>query len=148
MSRLKLIVNEGMRRLDRMFPAYFGTPKHDHYRDFGYPTVLKFNDLYQAYLRNGIAHAAVEKTIDKTWQDAPFLLEAERDGSEGSLKEETPVEKEIRQRFDELRVWMHLAEADRRSMVGAYAGVILRVADSKKFIEAVETVPGGLKGLV
>lgn len=147
MSRLKLIVNEGVRRLDRMFPAYFGTPKHDHYRDFGYPTLLTFSDLYKAYLRNGIAHAAVEKTIDKTWQDAPFLLEAERDGSEGSLKEETPVEKEIRLRFDELRVWMHLAEADRRSMVGAYAGVILRVADSKKFIEAVETVPGGLKGL-
>src|SRR5690606_40095481 len=57
----------------------------------------------------------LEKTILKTWQDTPFLLEAERDGSEGKLKKETPLEKEIRQRFDELRLWQHLAEADRRS---------------------------------
>lgn len=148
MSRLRLIVNEAQRRIDRMFPAYFSAPKHNHYRDFGYPEELSFDDLYKAYLRNGIAHAAVEKTIDKTWQDQPYLLEAERDGSEGSLKDETTVESEIRQRFEDLRVWMHLAEADRRSMVGKYAGVILRIADNKKFVEPVDRVPGGLAGLV
>lgn len=148
MNVVRLVTNEVQRRLDRMFPAFFTAAKHDHYRDFGYPTDLTFNDLYRSYLRNGIAHASIEKTIDKTWQDAPFLLEAERDGSEGSLKKETKVERDIRLRFDELRVWMHLAEADRRSMVGRYAGVIIRVADGKKFVEAVDTVPGGLKGLV
>lgn len=145
---LRLVTNEFQRRLDRMFPAYFGSPKHNHYKDFGYPEDLKFHDLYKAYLRNGIAHAAVEKTIDKTWQNAPFLLEAERDGSEGSLKDETPLEKEIRERFDDLRVWMHLSEADRRSMVGAYAGVILRIADGKRFADPVDSVSGGLAGLV
>lgn len=148
MTVLRLVTNEVQRRLDRMFPAYFATPKHDHYKDFGYPETLSFAQLYKVYLRNGIAHAAVDKTIDKTWQDAPFLLEKERDGSEGSEKDETPLERDIRQRFDDLRVWMHLAEADRRSMVGKYAGVILRVADSRKFVEPVERVSGGLDGLV
>lgn len=148
MSSLRLIVNEGYRRLDRIFPGFFGTPKHDHYKDFGYPENLTFTQLHKAYLRNGIANAAVEKTIDKTWQDAPFLLDHERDGSEGEEKKETKLEKEIRERFNDLRVWMHLAEADRRSMVGEYAGVILRLADSKRFAEPVDTVPGGLAGLV
>lgn len=148
MTVLRLVTNEFQRRLDRMFPAFFNAPKHDHYKDFGYPTDLKFDDLYRIYLRNGVAHAAVEKTIDKTWQDKPFLQEAERDGSQGTIAKETALEKEIRLRFDDLRVWMHLSEADRRSMVGRYAGVILRLADSKRFAEPVDTVPGGLDGVV
>lgn len=148
MNRLRLIVNESYRRLDRMFPAFFGSTKHDHYRDFGYPETLTFRDLYKMYQRNSIAHAAVEKTIAKTWQDQPFLLEAERDGSQGSTKKETKLERDIRLRFDELRLWLHLAQADRRSMVGRYGGVILRLADGKRFIEPVDSVPGGLMGLV
>jgi len=148
MSVLRLVANRAERSLERMFPGFFPSTKHDHYKDFGYPADLTFSQLYKIYLRNGLAHAAVAKTIDKTWQDAPFLLEAERDGSEGSLKDETTLEKEIRLRFDELRVWMHLAEADRRGMVGAYAGVILRLADGKRFAEPVERVGGGLLGLV
>lgn len=148
MSRLRLIVNEGYRRLDRMFPGFFAAAKHNHYRDFGYPETLGFAHLHAMYLRNGVAHAAIEKTIDKTWQDAPFLLEAERDGSEGAQKKETSLEKEIRLRFEDIRVWMHLAEADRRGMVGSYGGVILRVADSRRFVEPVDRVGGGLQGLV
>ncbi|MFI5409127.1 anti-CBASS protein Acb1 family protein [Kaistia sp. UC242_56] len=148
MSVLRLVANRAERSLERMFPGFFPSSKHDHYKDFGYPPDLTFDHLYKMYLRNGIAHAAVTKTIDKTWQDAPFLLEAERDGSEGSVKKETTLEREVRQRFDELRVWMHLAEADRRGMVGAYAGVILRLADGKRFMEPVDRVGGGLLGIV
>lgn len=143
------LVNQGFRRLDRMFPGFFAqSTKHDHYKDFGYPEDLTFDQLYRMYLRNGVAHAAVEKTIDKSWQDEPFLLEKERDGSEGKDKEETKLESDIRERFSDLRLWMHLSEADRRGMVGAYGGVILRLADSKRFAEPVDTVPGGLLGLV
>lgn len=147
MNALTLLANAA-RRLESMFPGYFPEAKHNHYRDFGYPESLQFSQLYQMYLRNGIARAGIEKTIGKTWQEFPFLLEAERDGSEGSKKKETPLEKEIRLRFDDLRLWQHLGEADRRSMVGRYSGVILRLADSKRFQEPVETVPGGLNGLV
>jgi len=148
MNPLALVVNAA-RRLETMFPAYFDNQvKHNHYRDFGYPTNVTFAQLYQMYSRNGIARAGVEKTILKTWQDNPFLLEAERDGSEGAKKKETALEKEIRQRFDDLRFWQHMAEADRRSLVGSYSGLILRFADSKRFQEPVDSVPGGLLGLV
>lgn len=148
MNPLVMIANAA-RRLENMFPGYFQiSTKHNHYRDFGYPDSLEFNQLYKMFLRNGIARAGIEKTIGKTWQDAPFLLDHERDGSEGKDKDETPLELEIRQRFDDLRVWQRLAETDRRSLVGNYAGVIMRLADNKRFQEPVDTVPGGLEGLV
>ncbi|MBZ3690998.1 anti-CBASS protein Acb1 family protein [Phyllobacterium calauticae] len=165
MNAIQMVANALSRRLDTMFPGFFAQTKHNHYADFGFPVTLAFQQLYDMYLRNGIAHAGVDKTILKTWQDSPFLLEYERDGSEHSnaddgagskkgsgkqskLAAETTLEKQIRQRFDDLRLWQNLAEADRRSMVGRYAGIIMRFADDKRFAEPVDHVPGGLDGLV
>ncbi|MDW9891145.1 DUF1073 domain-containing protein [Sinorhizobium meliloti] len=148
MNKLRLVVNNAVRRLDAMFPGYFASAKHNHYKDFGYPETLNFSQLYAMYTRNGIAQAGVNKTVLKTWQDNPFLLEKERDGSEVGQSDETTLEKQIRQRFDDLRLWPKLSEADGMSLVGAYSGVILRFADSKLFEEPVDRVPGGLDGLV
>lgn len=150
MNQVVRLANYAQRRLGSMFPGFFpgGNTKHDHYKDFGYPENLSFTQVHRMYCRNGIAAAGVDKTVKKTWQDNPFLLEKERDGSQGGEDKETPLEKEIRQRFDDLRLWVRLAEADRMSMVGGYAGVILRFADSKPFNQPVERVAGGLDGLV
>lgn len=150
MSNVVSLVNHVQRRLGSMFPGFFanGNTKHDHYKDFGYPEALTFTQVYRMYCRNGVAAAGVDKTIRKTWQDNPFLLEKERDGSQGGEVDETTLEKEIRQRFDDLRLWARLAEADRMSMVGAYSGVILRIADSKRFDQPVDRVSGGLNALV
>ncbi|MQW73649.1 DUF1073 domain-containing protein [Sinorhizobium medicae] len=150
MNKVVSLANYAQRRLSSMFPAFFanGNTKHDHYKDFGYPETLSFTQLYRMYCRNGVAAAGVDKTILKTWQENPFLLEKERDGSQSGEDDETTLEKEIRQRFGDLRLWARFAEADRMSMVGAYAGVILRVADSKRFDQPVDRVSGGLNGLV
>lgn len=142
-SRDLMTVVNVARRLEHIFPGYFaGSVKHDHYKDFGYPEHLTFNDFWRRYRRNGIARAGIDKTESKTWQDSPQVLQSERSD------EETPAESDLRERFEALRVWQRLAEADRRSMVGSYAGVILRLADDKRFNEPVETVRGGLAGLV
>lgn len=148
MNRLSLMANAAMRRLDAMFPGFFPASKHNHYADFGYPDDVDFNLAFAMYERNGIARAAIEKTVGKTWQDTPFLQEFERDGDEEGDQAETPVEEEIRKRFATLRVWQHLAEADRRGLVGAYAGVILRLSDGKEFREPVDLIAGGLDMLV
>lgn len=150
MNKVVMLANYATRRLDQMFPGFFqGTsPKHDHFKDFGYPDCLTFELLYRMYRRNGLASAGVNKTIQKTWQDNPFLLEKERDGSQKGGDKETTLEREIRQRFDDLGLWARLADADRMSMVGKYSGVILRFADSKRFNEPVDRVSGGLDGLV
>lgn len=151
MNPLSLMANVAVRRLSTMFPGFFADAKHNHYADFGFPVDLDFNQFYSMYRRNSLARAAVNKTVQKSWQDTPFLQEFQRDGTKTKGKRsqaETRREKDIRERFTDLRVWQQLAEADRRSLVGKYAGVILRLADSKPFRESVETVPGGLMGLV
>ena len=140
MNPVQMMVNAA-RRLETIFPGYFENSKHDHNKDFGYPDHVRFEQTYRMFLRNGIARAGVEKTILKTWQDNPALWETE-DATE------TGTESEIRQRFDDLRLWQRIADADRRSLVGGYSGIILRLADSKQFSEPVDTVPGGLLGLV
>ena len=142
MNLLTMIANATGRRLEQMFPGYYKGAKHNHYEDFSFPVDLTFKLLWDMYNRNGFAHAGVGKTVTKTWQDYPFLREKEGDD------DETKLELEIRQRFGQLRFWQKLAEADRRSLVGCYGGAILRFADSKPFHEPVDTVPGGLEGLV
>jgi uncharacterized protein len=140
MNPLALVVNAA-RRIDSMFPGFFPEAKHNHYRDFGYPENVSFTQLYAMYQRNGIAKAGVQKTCGKTWQDNPEVWLSE-------TPTESPQESEIRQRFEDLRVWQRLAETDRRALVGGYAGAIMRFADNKTFKEPVDRVPGGLLGLV
>ena len=143
---LPVTLTNSLRNLGAMFPGFFPNAKHSHYRDFGYPEDVSFDLLFHVYTRNGIARAGVDKTVAKTWEDNPWLLERARDS--GDDTGETKVEKDIRERFADLRVWQHLAEADRRGLVGSYGGIILRFADSKTFEQPVERVPGGLDGLV
>lgn len=143
-----MLVNRAVRSLQSMFPGFFGGSKHNHYADFGYPEEVTFELAYHAYRRNGLATAGVDKTVSKTWQDNPFLQEFQRDGTEDGDQGETDLERDIRRRFDDLRIWQHMAEADRRGMVGAYSGLILRFADDKTFDQPVTRVSGGLKGLV
>ena len=141
MTPPQLMVNAAQRSLSKLFPGYFGSEKHDYNRDYGYPDTLNFGHFYKMYRRNGIAKAGVQQTVLKTWQDNPAVWENED-------ADETKLEKEIRQRFEALSLWQRLAEVDKRSMVGGYAGIILRLADSKTFKEPVDRVGGGLDGLV
>ena len=129
------------RTLGRMFPGFFSTnAKHDHYRDFGWPDHLQFPNFYRMYTRNGLAAAAVDKTAAKTWESFPFVWEAKQPA-------ESQSEEDIRRRFAKLRLWQMMAETDKRSMVGKYSGLILRLRDSKRFDQPVDIVPGGLDGL-
>lgn len=142
MTKALTMVNSVRRSLSTMFPGFFTEAKHNHYRDFGFPDDVSFDLAYSMYRRNGIANAAIDKTVLKVWEDNPSLFEEEE------AHPETELERSIRQRFDSLRLWQKISEADRRSMVGAYSGVILRLADSKAFSDPVDRVPGGLDGLV
>jgi len=141
MNQVVRLAHAAVRRLDVMFPGFFAAAKHNFYRDFGFPETVAFDQFFAAYTRNGLARAAVDKTALKTWETAPWLLEREGD------HEETKLEKEIRERFSDLRFWPALEESDRRSMVGAYSGIILRVADSQMLDQPVTGVSGGLDGL-
>lgn len=149
MNNVVMLANYVSRRIESMFPGFFpgASVKHDHYKDFGYPETLDFKLLYKMYKRNGIAAAAVDKTALKTWQDTPYLLEQERDGSQKGKSKETKLERDIRLKFASLRLWAKLADADKKAMVAGYSGVILRLKDSKGWDQPVDRVPGNLDGL-
>lgn len=148
MNRMQVLLNSFTRRMDMAFPWMFPGAKHNHYKDFGFPEIVDFNLLYSYYERNSLGKAAVDKTVRKTWQDPPWLLEKPRDGSEGAVKKETRIEKALREHFSKMRFWTKLMEADRRSLVGRFSGVILRVADGKPMNQPLESVSGGLDALV
>jgi hypothetical protein len=124
---------------------YNADQKHDNNYDFGYPDHLTFHHFYRMYERNSIAYAGVVHAIQKTWRESPFLLESKRD----IPHEETTTERLIREMIERLSMWQKLSEADERSRVGEYAGILLRFADGKRWDEPVtQRVPGGMDGLV
>lgn len=147
-EKLELLVNEVRRRVDSLFPGYGlgeGNTKHTNlYKEYGYPKDPAFDDFYQQYDRNGFASGAINETVRKTWQTYPFLLEATKDDKPHS---ETTAEEALREGLERLQFWTKLKDADRKSMVGKYAGVIFRFRDGKRMREPVENV-GGIDNIV
>jgi len=139
---LNTILNAAVRRLGTVFPGYFGeNTKHNHAADYGWPTTVTFELLHHSYMRNGLAAAAADRLSLRTWQMLPEFWETKEPA-------ESDEESDIRQRLDDIRGWQSLIETDKRAFIGGYAGAILRFADSKSFDQPVDSVPGGLDGLV
>lgn len=131
----------GRELLRRFFPFAYGSTKHDHYKDFGWPETVYFDQLHRAYCRNSLAAAAVDKTVAKTWETVPALWE------NPDKPADTPLEQQIAKHFAERRIWQALMNADRRGMVGAYSGAILLLRDGLPLEEPVGSVVGGIVGL-
>ncbi|AVF01511.1 anti-CBASS protein Acb1 family protein [Klebsiella aerogenes] len=101
--------------------------------EYGFPEQVTYENLYALYRRGGIAHGAVEKLVGKCWQTNPELIEG--DDADKS-KDETPWEKSAKKVFTK-RLWRAFAEADRRRLVGRYAGILLHINDSRKWDQPV-----------
>ena len=130
------------RNLNTMFPGHFATAvttKRIHAQEYGWPDRLNFADLLFFYYRNGLANAAVKKTKAKTWQTVPII----RVGEEGS--ELSEIEEAIKNHLARIRFWQQFAEADARSMVGDYAGLILQIGDGQPANEPLSNAAGILQ---
>ncbi|ALC12489.1 anti-CBASS protein Acb1 family protein [Sphingopyxis sp. 113P3] len=128
-------------RLARLMPwAYGFNSKHDFAKDYGWPECLGFEQFYRMYCRSGLAAAAVDKTIAKTWQTMPALWESEKPA-------ESKAEVAIRKHFAKKNIWRSLMEADRRSMVGEYAGAIILLRDGKPLDQPVSGVRRGVESI-
>jgi hypothetical protein len=129
-------------RLARVMPwAYGASTKHNYFVDYGWPEQVGFDQFHRMYSRSGIAAAAIDKTISKTWQTMPTLWESEKPA-------ESKAEADIRKHFTKRKIWRSLMDADRRSMVGCYAGAIILLRDGKKLEEPVDAVPRGIENVV
>lgn len=95
--------------------------------EYGFKEELTFDDLYKLYRRGGIAHGAVEKIAGKCWQTNPEIIEGD---ASNETRQETAWEKKTKQVFTN-RLWRSFFDADRRRLVGRYAGILLHIRDNK-----------------
>ncbi|QVA60824.1 anti-CBASS protein Acb1 family protein [Salmonella enterica] len=134
-DKLTLAVNHALNdvrlaraRMGLMVPTMgLDNKRHSAWCEYGFPEVVTYENLYSLYRRGGIAHGAVEKLVGKCWQTNPEIIEGDdADDSE----DETAWEKKSKQVFTN-RLWRSFAEADRRRLVGRYAGILLHIRDGK-----------------
>ncbi|MDU4245521.1 MAG: DUF1073 domain-containing protein, partial [Varibaculum cambriense] len=85
--------------------------------------------LYKLYRRGGIAHGAVEKLVGKCWQSNPEIIEGEKSDE---ARKETQWESKTKQVFTN-RLWRAFLDADRRRLVGRYAGILFHIRDNKSW---------------
>ena len=99
--------------------------------EYGFKEDLTFDDLHKLYRRGGIAHGAVNKLVSNCWRTNPQVIEGEQSDDSREL---TAWEKSSNLVFTH-RFWRAFAEADKRRLVGRWAGILLHVKDSKKWDE-------------
>ncbi|HEB0947661.1 TPA: DUF1073 domain-containing protein [Enterobacter cloacae] len=134
-DKLTLAVNHALNdarmaraRMGLMAPTMgLDNKRHSAWCEYGFPEQVTYENLYALYRRGGIAHGAVEKLVGKCWQTNPEIIEGD-DADES--KDETTWEKKSKQVFTN-RLWRAFADADRRRLVGRYAGILLHIRDGK-----------------
>jgi hypothetical protein len=94
----------------------------DAWRVFGYSETVTFDLLFRAYTRGGPAQGAVHRLLDKCWEQLPRIKSPASD-------DETPWEIRTAATLRAVQAWAKLRDADRRGLIGRYAGMIYRVAD-------------------
>lgn len=111
--------------------------------EYGFAENLVFDDYYRMYERHGVAHGAIHLLLDKCWETNPEVIEGDEIDEERPL---TAWEKKFNAEARRLKLWQMVKQADRRRMVGNYAGLILQVKDNKKWEE--ELTGGVLQRLI
>ncbi|KJN24919.1 anti-CBASS protein Acb1 family protein [Enterobacter sichuanensis] len=140
-DKLTLAVNHALNdarmaraRMGLMAPAMgLDNKRHSAWCEYGFPEQVTYENLYALYRRGGISHGAVEKLVGKCWQTNPEIIEGD-DADES--KDETIWEKNTKKVFTK-RLWRAFAEADRRRLVGRYAGILLHINDSRAWDQPV-----------
>ena len=98
------------------------TKHKKQWQDYGYPSAVRFNDLYRIWERFGIAKAGVEIPVDYGWMDNPEIKE----GSELGDKV-TEWELVTARFFKDQKLFKKLKGADRRNRIGEYSAFIVQV---------------------
>lgn len=115
-------------RQDLMYGLGLDQKRPAAWIQYGYPETVTFDLLLRAYDRGGAGHGAVHRILDKCWQEKPRIKKKGAD-------DESPWETKVDELLTAINGWQKLRDFDRRNLVGRYAGLIYRVADSKQLNE-------------
>lgn len=110
---------------------------HNIYCDYGYPAQLDFSHFWNMWRRFGVAGRAISAFPDQTWLDTPTV-----ESKNAAFTRDLDALNETH------GVWRRLKGLDVRQRVGRYAGMFMRVRDSKKPNEPIEGKLGGTAALV
>lgn len=97
--------------------------------EYGFPDAITYEMLFGLYRRGGLGHGAVEKLISTCWKSAPWVIEGD---DQDESRPETAWEKSATQTLT-ARVWRAFADADRRRLVGRFAGLLLHINDGHQW---------------
>lgn len=104
------------------------------WRAYGWKEQLDFFDYYRLWERGSLAHGAISRTISKSWQDDPQVIEGEE---QDTKRPPTAWEKQFKKLAKSVKLWECMREADTRRVVGRYSGLILQIADGKTWADPV-----------
>lgn len=104
------------------------------WNSYGYKENLQFNDYYRMWERGGLAHGAIGRTVSKCWQDDPEIIEGDE---QDSKRPPTAWEQAFKNFAKYYKLWERMREVDTRRLVGSYSGLILQIADGRKWTDPV-----------
>lgn len=123
---MQLIANAADQAISRARLALFGSgldaKRVRAWDEYGYPKTLEFDQLLTAYQRTGAGFGAVSRLLSACWAEWPRIKPD--DGTDEVTGWEDTVSAALEKH------WPALMDFDRRNLVGRYAGLVLRVADS------------------
>lgn len=114
----------------------FADTLHNIYLDFGYPAQLLFSNFWNMYRRFGIAKNVVELPVDTGWMFAP------------TVEGDPEFNKDLGKVITDQNLWLRMKGLDTRQRVGRYAGMFMRVRDSKQPSEPIDGTLSGPNSLV
>lgn len=121
---------------DRLFSMFSSMGSDDKrksaWREYGYKDDLCFDDFYNLYEREGVAHGVVDLLNGKCFETNPWVIQGDEFDEK---KKETPWEKEFRLLAKKSKLWKAFKTADKYRLVGRFSGIILQLADGKKWID-------------
>lgn len=105
------------------------------WESYGYEPDPQFAHFHRLWERGGLAHGAVARYSSRCWKDDPEVIEGDK---EDTKRPKTAWENSFNAFAKGIKLWEKLKEADLRRMVGKYSGLILQIADGKRWNEPVK----------
>lgn len=136
-QRLKLALNAALNQ-NSIFSSNFrmammqGMGSDDKrkcaWQEYGWKENLCFDDFFNLYERQGIAHGVVDLLNEKCFETRPWVIEGDEFDEK---RKETQWEKELRLFAKTSKLWKTFKTADSYRMVGRYSAIILQLSDGK-----------------